>query len=214
MKVLDLFAGLRGWSEPFEQRGHDVRTLELDPKFPGITYRMNIIHFAENPYAYLGKWSPDIILASPPCTTFSMMTVGRNWTHDNQPKTQKAVDALKMVESTISIISWLMPRWFIIENPRAKLRKMPQMQGFERKTVTYCQYGDTRMKPTDLWGGFPPCFDVKPMCKNGDPCHVAAPRGSYTGTQGMDSAVSAKIPYALAMSVCLAAENTWRQYAE
>ena len=38
-------------------------------------------------------------------------------------------------------------------------------------TVTYCQYGDTRMKPTDLW-----CSDSlfqqwtpRPMCKNGDP---------------------------------------------
>ena len=28
----------------------------------------------------------------------------------------------------------------------------------------------------------------KPMCKNGDPCHVSAPRGSKTGTQGRESA--------------------------
>ena len=24
-----------------------------------------------------------------------------------------------------------------------------------------------------------------PMCKNGDPCHESAPRGSRTGTQGL-----------------------------
>lgn len=27
----------------------------------------------------------------------------------------------------------------------------------------------------------------KPMCKNGDLCHVSAPRGSRTGTQGLKS---------------------------
>lgn len=54
----------------------------------------------------------------------------------------------------------------------------------QRITVTYCQYGDTRMKPTDIWTNHPdPKF--KPMCHKGDPCHVSAPRGSKTGTQGL-----------------------------
>ena len=51
-----------------------------------------------------------------------------------------------------------------------------------------CQYGDERMKPTDIWTNHPnPKF--KPMCKNGDPCHVAALRGSKTGTQGRKGSV-------------------------
>ena len=207
MKVLDLFAGLRGWSQPFADRGHDVRTLELAPKFDGITYRMDINDFAKDPVAVLGDWRPDIILASPPCTAFSVMTIGKNWTHDHKPKTKKAEDGLVMLESTIKVISWLIPRWFIIENPRAKMRMMPQVLFMERATVTYCQYGESRMKPTDLWGGFPVNLSFKKPCNNGDPCHTPAPRGSTTGTQGMDSAVSAKIPYALALDVCLAAES-------
>ena len=61
------------------------------------------------------------------------------------------------------------------------MRKMECMQDLPRYTVTYCQYGDTRMKPTDIWTNHPnPKF--KPPCKNGDKCHVAAPRGSRTGT--------------------------------
>ena len=45
-------------------------------------------------------------------------------------------------------------------------------------------FENTRMKPTDIWTNHPnPRF--KPMCKNGDPCHVSAPRGSKTGTQGL-----------------------------
>lgn len=40
------------------------------------------------------------------------------------------------------------------------------------------------MKPTDIWTNHPePNF--KPPCKNGDPCHVSAPRGAKTGTQGI-----------------------------
>lgn len=61
---------------------------------------------------------------------------------------------------------------------------MDFMNGLPRYTVTYCQYGDTRMKPTDIWTNHPnPNF--KPPCKNGDSCHVPAPRGAVTGTQGV-----------------------------
>lgn len=68
------------------------------------------------------------------------------------------------------------------------------MKDLPRYTVTYCQYGDSRMKPTDIWTNHPePNF--KPMCKNGMPCHVSAPRGSKTGTQGLKGSVErSKIP--------------------
>lgn len=77
------------------------------------------------------------------------------------------------------------------------MRKMDFMHGLERYTVTYCQYGDDRMKPTDIWTNHPdPRF--KPMCKNGDPCHTAAPRGAKTGTQGRSGSVDrSRIPDAL-----------------
>lgn len=78
---------------------------------------------------------------------------------------------------------------YSIENPRGGLRKMEWMQGLPRYTVTYCQYetdkpvNERRMKPNDIWTNHPdPKF--KPMCKNGSPCHEAAPRGSKTGTTG------------------------------
>lgn len=61
---------------------------------------------------------------------------------------------------------------------------MDFMQGMPRYTVTYCQYGDKRMKPTDIWTNYPePNF--KPACKNGSPCHEKAPRGSRSGMQGL-----------------------------
>ena len=56
---------------------------------------------------------------------------------------------------------------------------------YKRETVSYCRYGDTRMKPTDIWTN---CFEWVPidrMCANGNTDHDAAPRGSRTGTQGI-----------------------------
>lgn len=201
MRVLDLFAGLKGWSVPFTERGHEVVTVDNDLDF-AVDLHYDILECSPFDFGI----APDVVLASPPCEGFSVMQIGRNWTHDHQPKTDKARLSLALVEKTIEIINELEPRFFIIENPRAKLRKLPMMEPFERRTVTYCQYGEHRMKPTDLWGGFPPSLILKPPCKNGDSCHTRAPRGSRTGSQGMDSALSAKIPDELAKAVCLACE--------
>lgn len=201
MKVLDLFSGLEGWSSPWRHRGHEVYRVELNPLFPAE--HRDIMDFRPE----LLPWVPDVVLASPPCTAFSVMQIGRNWTHDHQPKNDRARAGLLLLDRTLWIIGMLKPKFFIIENPCGKMRRMPQMQEFFRRTVTYCQYGETRMKPTDLWGGFPPGLVLKEPCKNGMPCHDRAPRGSRTGTQGMDSAASAKIPAELSLAVCLAAEK-------
>jgi hypothetical protein len=83
------------------------------------------------------------------------------------------------------LIAELNPKLWFRENPRGAMRKMPFVAGQPRYTVCYCQYGDTRQKPTDIWTNHP---DPKflPPCKPGSPCHEAAPRGSRTGTQGRD----------------------------
>lgn len=205
MNVLDLFSGLGGWSSPFREAGHPTFTIELSRAFPA-----NAHIDAGNVSGVLAvlPWRPDIILASPPCTSFTTMTMGRNWTHDGQPRTPTAVEGRRLVLATIRIIAALRPAFWIIENPRARLRTLDLLEGFERRTVTYCQLGEDRMKPTDLWGVFPPSLSLPPVCRNGSPCHIAAPRGSRTGTQGgVDSARAALIPRRLAELVRDAAER-------
>ena len=59
------------------------------------------------------------------------------------------------MKKVLKIIEQRKPTWFFIENPRGLLRKMPFMRDLMRHTVTYCQYGDTRMKPTDIWTNAP-----------------------------------------------------------
>lgn len=85
---------------------------------------------------------------------------------------------------------------------------MDFVRDLPRYTVTYCQYGEERMKPTDIWTNHPnPQF--KPPCKNGDSCHISAPRGAQTGTQGIKGARDrARIPQALCEHIVKICEGT------
>lgn len=196
MYVLELFAGTKSFSKAAEERGHIVFTSDFDPAF-NTSYTVDVMEFdtAKVPFR------PNVVWASPPCETFSVASIGRHWNHDKTPKTEAAVEGQNRVLKTLEIIEELKPDIFIIENPRGMLRKMPFMQHLYRYTVTYCQYGDSRMKPTDLWSNSPDLVFLAP-CKNGMPCHVAAPRGSRTGTQGIKTYKDrSRIPHALCVAV-------------
>jgi len=189
MKVLELFAGSRSFSKVAEEFGYETYSTDIEP-FDKINQVGNIFEF--NIDKMLDEFgSPDIIWASPPCTTFSVASIGHHWKGGNKayiPKTSKAELGIMIVEETNWIIKELKPKFFYIENPRGLLRKLPVMtkENYLRNTVWYCQYGDTRAKPTDIWTN-DYNWKPKPVCKNGNPdCHhERAPRGSRTGTQGL-----------------------------
>ena len=189
MKVLELFAGSRSFSKVAEEYGHETYTSDIEP-FDKISQVCDIFDFdIDKMYQEFGK--PDIVWASVPCTTFSVASIGHHWKGGNKayiPKTKNAELGLKIVEKTNDIIKKLQPKWFYIENPRGLLRKLDVMtkHNYIRNTVWYCQYGDKRAKPTDIWTNNY-LWNPKPVCKNGNPeCHhERAPRGSKTGTQGL-----------------------------
>ena len=151
---------------------------------------------------------PDFVWASPPCTAFSVASIGHHWHDTARPKTEQAEQAIELVRHTRALIEGLAPRLgFVIENPRGMLRKLSVLEGLTRWTVTYCQYGDDRMKPTDLWTNITTWLPRVP-CANGAGCHEAAPRGSKTGTQGRSGAVSrSMVPYALGSEILDALEG-------
>ena len=192
MKVLELFAGSRSIGKVADRLAFDVYSSDIE-QFGGIDYVVDILDFDVTKIPF----KPDIIWASCPCTAFSVAAIGKNWTKvgdDYIPKNPRADFGLKLVQKTLEIIQHFNPTYFFIENPRGMLRKMPIMADLPRQGVTYCQYGDTRMKPTDIWTNSTKWIP-RPMCKNGDHCHVAAPRGSKTGTQGLKGSYErSKIP--------------------
>lgn len=187
MKVLELFSGTRSIGKAFEANGHEVFSIDYDRQFEADSY-MDIEELTSE-WVLENFGQPDVIWASPDCTTFSIAAISHHRTKNEEtgnldPKSDYARKCDRVDQNVLKIIDELKPRFWFIENPRGGLRKMSWMQGLPRYTVTYCQYGDTRMKPTDIWTNHPdPKF--KPACKNGDPCHVRAPRGAKTGTQGL-----------------------------
>lgn len=188
MKVLELFAGTRSIGKAFEAHGHEVYSVEWDKSFADIDLHVDIGQLtAAEILEKFGR--PDVIWASPDCTTFSIAAISHHRrknpeTGNLDPVSEYAKFCDQVDQNVLQLIRDLNPAFYFIENPRGGMRKMTWMQGLPRYTVTYCQYGDTRMKPTDIWTNHPePGF--KPMCKNGAPCHVSAPRGARTGTQGL-----------------------------
>lgn len=203
MLVFDFFAGTGSSTRAFKDAGDQVITFELDKKFEA-TENVDILTLTAD-YLRETYGEPDFIWASPPCTAFSVASMGHHWISGGAypvPRTENAVFNQTLVAHTRKLIEELKPRYgFLIENPRGMLRKLPPVQGLTRRTVTYCQYGDDRQKPTDLWGDVPG-WVAREMCKPGSDCHVAAPRGSVTGTQGLGAAWQrSMIPYELGKEI-------------
>ena len=211
MRVLELFSGTGILSETARALGHETFTVDLSTE---ADLRADILSLEAPALLALTGWdSVDMVWASPPCNGFSIASVGKMWNNESgvyTPKHRTAELGFKLLRHTLHLIETLNPRAWFIENPRGMMRKMPEMVALEdqRQTVTFCQYGETRMKPTDIWSSRGAGWTARPVCKNGDPCHVAAPRGSRTGTQGLpNAALRAKLPYELCVEVLNAANK-------
>lgn len=170
-------------------------SVEWDKRFENINlYKDILILTADEINEKFGR--PDVIWASPDCSSYSIAAISHHRRQEEDGNLTPVSDYAKFCDRVnqhvLGLILTLSPRFWFIENPRGGLRKMNFMRALPRYTVTYCQYGDTRMKLTDIWTNHPdPKF--KPMCHNGDPCHVSAPRGAKTGTQGLKGSVERSV---------------------
>lgn len=211
MKVLELFAGSRSIGKVSEKLGYTVFSSDIN-SFDNINYVVDILDFDVNKVPFI----PDVIWASPPCTYFSVASIGKHWNRDHTPKTQEAVLGVEIVKKTIEIIKYFYNKncqlKYYIENPRGKLRKLDIVKDIPKTTVWYCTYGDTRAKPTDIWTNNlhsllnPTGWQPRPECFNGNKnCHhEPAPRGSKTGTQGLKGNYNrSKIPEQLCKEILL-----------
>lgn len=77
LRLLELFAGTRSVSKAFEARGHDTYSIEWDKSFDGISLYADILTVtAADILQEFGR--PDIIWASPDCSTYSIAAISHH----------------------------------------------------------------------------------------------------------------------------------------
>jgi len=201
-KLLELFAGSRSIGIEAQKQGLEVFSIDWQP-FNGIDLAIDIEELTPKHIPFI----PDVIWASPDCTTYSIAACSTHRTNSIEPKTEYAKKCDRTNRHFIELIKFYLKLnpslLFFIENPRGMLRKMPFMQDFDRHTIWYCKYGDLRAKPTDIWTNSIE-WVPRPQCKNGNKnCHhQPAPRGSRTGTQGVKGSYNrSKIPEELCREI-------------
>lgn len=205
---LDLFSGLGGFSAAFEDSGNwRVTTVEIEEEHdPDIQADVLDLRPSDLPQA-------DVVLASPPCTDFSIAASRYEKIVDGEPQTESARESVALVYHTIGLVKALTPDYWFLENPQGYLR---QIIGDPAGRVTYCQYGTAYMKPTDLWGEHPTGFSYR-SCSHGAGCHTFntdQEHGGYGNMDGLqsytrDPAKRAKVPEELSESILEAVEEAY-----
>jgi hypothetical protein len=202
-----LFCGLGGFSVAFEESPEwEVVTVDIEDRFdPDLQADVMDLRPADL-FDVIGYDRDEIdlfvVLASPPCTDFSIAASRYEKIVDGEPKTESARESVALVYHAIGLIKALSPDYWYLENPRGYLR---QFIGRPTGTVTYCQYGEGYMKPTDLWGDHPRGFSYL-SCNTGDDCHAYNTDGEHGGLGNCDviaddHAERSLVPYDLSESI-------------
>jgi site-specific DNA-cytosine methylase len=218
MDIIELFAGSRSLGKEADKMGHNVFSVDKE-NFKDIDLAIDIgkMNISDVPFI------PNMGWASPDCSTYSIAACSTHRRQIEGTRHKEAVsDYAKKCDEVNQHFIELFKQWlkinpdfiFFIENPRGNLRHMDWMQEFNRHTVWYCQYGDDRAKPTDIWTNSK-TWTPRPECRNykydkqgniiDRHCHhESARRGAKTGTQGRKGSYErSKIPKELCIEILL-----------
>lgn len=225
---IELFCGTKSFSKSAAAVGMKTETLDNDPRFQP-TYLMSIMDFLK----YFKSCNMiegtdaryNVLWASPPCRCFSKMSAKVHWQKSRipappgkvfyEPKTERAREAISIIKETALVIATMKPDFWFVENPVGMLRfflpdilRAYGIDVFERRTVTYCQYGESYQKPTDIWTNFA-AWKPRKACEAGASCHERVRAGSNAGTVRLKTNVHrAVVPKQLCDEIAAALKDT------
>ena len=154
MRVLELFSGTGSVGKVFRECGHDVLSLDCDPRSNASV----IEDILEWDYTRFSPGGFDVVWASPPCTHYSKAR-----TTAKTPRDLEGSD--RIVAKTLEVIRYFNPKWWFMENPQTGLLKSREVvQGLPWSDINYCQYGRMFWKKTRIWHNCPE-WQPRPLCK-------------------------------------------------
>ena len=136
MKILELCCGVGGWSKPWIEAGHDCVGVDIvDLGYPGKFIKADLF-----------DWEPkenyDIVLASPPCSEFSVAKRNGKYTFDERI-------GLDLVWRVFYLIQKIKPKYWILEN----VKGLSEFIGPPKDIVRYRRAKNG--KAAYLYGEFP-----------------------------------------------------------
>jgi hypothetical protein len=156
LRVLDLFSGTGSVSRAFRNAGHEVISLDLDPRnSPDLC--MNILDWS---FKTLPRGFFTCVWASCPCEQYSIA-------RSNASTPRDLLNADTLVLRTQEIIDWFRPAQWYVENPSGSqlwLRfKWPRVV-----ETSYCSYGYPYRKKTKIATNTAIC--LRPPCAGAGVC--------------------------------------------
>ena len=196
LKVIDLFSGLGGFSQAFLDRGHDVTRYDFNPVFENIpnTIIKDVLELISDELK-----GSDIILASIDCTHF---------THANSNPDKEGLDlSVRLAKHTLNIIREANPRFWIIENPPGRIKKVLGPPVYK---TAWGYWGTPYFKPTWLWGKLPfmkwPRKYKEPLPKESWNLETFKTH-KFAYLCPSDSKLRSLVPYEFSKVVCIATEK-------
>jgi hypothetical protein len=157
VKLLELFKGTGSVGKVAKRMGMTVMSIDILDKYePDIT--ADILEWDYKAFHEETGFTPELLWASPPCNTFSILSKifkERN-TKTAKPKSARAREGTEILYRTLEIIKYFQKvnpaLVYVVENPRGMMRFDEKVMRLpHRDTTLYCLYGDVRRKPTDFF---------------------------------------------------------------
>jgi len=152
--ILDLCGGTGAWSRPYREAGYEVELITL-PAYDvtRVEFGTHAMHFEQMDVHYHETntvlYSDLVgILAAPPCTEFSIAKGARP---RNLAAGMETVAACMRIIQEVQLHARL--DFWALENPRGLLLRF---LGVPKYTFEQWQFGEDRVKATDVWGYFNP----------------------------------------------------------
>ncbi len=145
MSVVDICSGLGGWSDGFALEGFNCLGVEINPKVAKM-YKHDVVVMDVKTLDGHRLKDFDVIVGSPPCRDFSVLTYLSNHLHWKRPPDPEK--GLELVHAFLRIVEEANPRYWLMEN-------VPNLQKWLPLKPTVSR---ARLSPTmtrTFWGRFP-----------------------------------------------------------